>query len=216
MAPKEWVIKASAKAFRKQRKVPAFATVATLASLVNTMRYQILATMPYRDDDSPLAKRQRLVSFLQTAALLYESLLLLQRLGKHFRHSATFQLNLAPLLSDKKVTRLRDGPLKRIRNQFAYHLNEGTMALALKWLRGRETYTFAESSGQRKADVYYSLVDEAVFRFAVAADPNRQSYSRRFRSLFSRTKDLAIAVADGSDLLIGEYLVGQGWQLEQT
>lgn len=103
----QWNIETDTAHFDKLKTQESFWQLVTLARSVNALRFVHVALLDHKDDgDTTRANRTRFNSFFFNCALLYEALLLLERLPKHYRNVPSFE-KLHEILKDPVATELR-------------------------------------------------------------------------------------------------------------
>src|SRR5690348_11285172 len=112
-----WGIELEKEQFKKIKTEERFWQLVALSRAVNALRFVQSALLAYgSDDDSIPAQRTRNNSFFFNSALLYEALLLVERLGRYF-HSVPEFNDLRQLLKDPTATELRNSSLAALRNR---------------------------------------------------------------------------------------------------
>ena len=211
-APPSWELWCDHAQYLQFRKDPSFPALLALARVVNTLRYHFVALLGCQDDSSPSGTRQRLTSFLFTAATLFEALVLVQRLGKVFKGVPAFDDRLALIFKDPTVRELRDGLLDRFRNQAVYHFQESTFEQALPILDDAPRHVFAAGQGWRNADVHYGLADLLVYHFAVNDPADNTAFVERFKDMLKKVTAVVLRLNDDADHLIVDRITAMGWQ----
>src|SRR4051812_31749690 len=98
---KQWVIETDKVHFTKLKSEKWFQQTVALSRAVNTLRFVQIAMLAHSpEDDSLHASRTRINSFFFTCALLYEALLLVQRMCEHCRDLPAFA-QLHAILKDR-------------------------------------------------------------------------------------------------------------------
>jgi len=147
-----------------------------------------------------------------TCSLLYEALLLVQRLPKNFHQRPEF-LPLHQILKDKTATALKDSNLKPLRNQLAFHFDEGEVESQLA--KNAFTPVFAIGEGDTNADVYFELADACTLGTFSGLQLGQSDAKEQFGELAERVTDLAVRFMDAADSFINETLLSDGWKLEE-
>ena len=117
--------------YQEYRKDPALPSLLALARVVNALRYHGVVLLACENDPTPSGTRQRLTSFLYSAATLHEALLLVHRLGRVFKGVPAFDSRLALIFRDPIIQELEGGLLARFRNDAVFHFQETTFEEAL-------------------------------------------------------------------------------------
>jgi hypothetical protein len=198
-------------AFEAQKSNSRLHQAATLARIVNSLRFAQAAARDRLGDNSPAASRQRASSFFYVCGLLYEGFRFADRLGKDFKSSHTFQECFAPLLSEDRVKSLRAGVLNRLRNKAVYHHDDDVFSKGLALLQENEL-VFATADGDKPSDVSYDLADIAVLRFALNSSSPTGAFQNEVSGLMVDVVEAATRFSVCADSLIRETLRGLGWQ----
>ncbi|SRR6266700_318258 len=211
--PKRWKIKIDKSRFDTLKSEERFCQLVALSRAVNAMRFVPSVLEAHREDDgSPKASRTKFNSFFFTYSLLYEALLLVQRLPKNFHQRPEF-LPLQQMLKDKTATALKDSNLNPLRNKLVFHFDEVEVKSQLA--KNAFTPVFAIGEGDTNADVYLEIADACTlgtFSGLRLSEPNAKE---QFSELAKRVTDLAIRFMDAADDFINKMLLSDGWELEE-
>jgi len=153
-----WTIEINQQRFEDLKTSDRFCQLVALARVVNALRFVQAPLLTSATKDTPEAHRTRYNSFFFTSALLFEGMLLVERLAKHFRDVPEFKTGLWPLLKDHAVTDLRKLNLKQIRNTLVFHFGEDEVRAQL----ARSTNIaprFTSGAGNANINVYHQLAD---------------------------------------------------------
>lgn len=208
----DWELWCDAAQYSKYSKDPAFPSLLALARVVNALRYHAVVLLACENDPTPSGTRQRLTSFLYTAATLYEALLLVQRLGKVFRGVPAFDNRLALIFKDPVVRELQEHILPRFRNQVVFHFQESTFKEALPILEKAPRHVFAAGRGWRNADVHYGLADLLVFHHAVHNPADESDFAERFKDMLQKVTAVVLRLGDDADHLVTDRVAAMGWR----
>jgi hypothetical protein len=116
-----WHIDTDKARFDKLKTQESFWQLVALARAVNALRFVHVSLLGHETDEETLkATRTRFNSFFFNCALLYEALLLVERLSKYYRDYSAFE-NLRAILKDPVATELRQSNLASLRNRLALH-----------------------------------------------------------------------------------------------
>ena len=212
--PKSWKIKVDKSRFETLKSEERFCQLVALSRAVNAMRFVQSALEAHREEDgSPQALRNKFNSFFFTCSLLYEALLLVQRLPKNFRQCPEF-LPLHQILRDKTATALKDSNLNPLRNQLTFHFLENEVKSQLSKQNGL-TPVFAIGGGDTNADVYFELADACTLGTFSGLQLGQPGAEEQFGELAQRVTDLAVRFMDAADNFINKTLLSDGWELEE-
>ena len=121
---KRWTIEIDKARFDELKSDARFWQLVALSRAVNTLRFVQAALLAHPEEsDSLQAKRTKFNSFFFTCALLFEVLLLVERMCKYFRLDPAFD-PLHEILKDPNATELRNSNLSPLRNQLTFHFLE--------------------------------------------------------------------------------------------
>lgn len=104
---------------------PQFIAVPAVARIVDSILYTGRVVRGHRQSDSPSGHRRRSPSFLYSAALLSVALAHGERAGQHLNQGASLTRELALILRDPEVIKLRSDAFRRLRNQAVFHHDDG-------------------------------------------------------------------------------------------
>ncbi|MBZ5629658.1 MAG: hypothetical protein LAO06_12415 [Acidobacteriia bacterium] len=207
MASKQWHIEINKARFNKLRTEERFWQLVALSRAVNALRFVQVALLGHEHDDNSLrATRTRYNSFFFNCALLYEALLLVERLGKNYRDFLEFE-KLRQLLKDSVATELRNSSLARLRNQLTFHFLEGEIGAQLA--KPDLVPRFASGQGEANADVYYELGDACAL--GAFAGPSLEEPAALEKRIAEAT-DLALRFMDSAEEFIVAVLKAEGWE----
>ena len=123
MIPPDWRIECDAATFERIKGEESFQQILALARAVNGLQFVLSALVSDAQDFSPAASRSRIKSFLFGSAILYESLLLVEKMNQQFGRNETFKQGLHTLLKDPTARTLRQSHMGPARNFAVFHYN---------------------------------------------------------------------------------------------
>jgi hypothetical protein len=154
---KRWTIEIDKPRFDKLKSEERFWQLVTLSRAINALRFVHAALLAHpADDDSLRAMRTRYNSFFYNCALLYEALLLVERLAKHFRDVPEFT-PLREILKDRTATEIRNFNLNPLRNQVTFRFSED--AIGGQLMKMDMQPRFVSGQGTTNENVYNELAD---------------------------------------------------------
>lgn len=162
--------------------------------------------------ERPAAMRQRITTFLLTAAALFEGLRLLQGMRQNFRERHAWQREIAPILQDRLFDRLFGDSLRPLRDGAVFHFFYDVLGPPLKRLPA-ENVIFLSSFGRAQGQLVYELSDRLALDIFIGDAATMEQHLDRARVLMTRTRDLLIQVNNAGEALIAEYAYEQGFQL---
>ena len=162
----------------------------------------------------PASARSSVNSFLFAASVLYEGFLLVEKLGRNFKHLDSFRSGFGVLLRDKKVRALRESVLKRMRNKFVFHFDEKVAKESLQNFVLPE-YKFASGIGKAAGEMVFVLADEAVINYLLQPAPgeSNNSLAKRYREIVQDTTELMGKFLEAAEKLMGDVLKGMGFKI---
>lgn len=208
-----WRITLPQTAFHLLMQDPEFREVVKLARAANAVLFCQLLLI---EEAADTAQRQRIRmnAFLYLCPVLYEALdYARNHLGKHLRHYTQFTAKFQPLFKDKRVWEFHDRVLKTVRNQGVFHFSSEGIPNGLAGL-DRDSYDFVIADGQRVADVYHVLADEAVVHAGFGVSGTREDVVRDLRPLIQEAARLSTRFSEAAESLIAEVLLAKGWDLK--
>jgi hypothetical protein len=208
---KRWSIEIDKDSLNELKTQERFWQLVALSRAINTLRFVQTALLAHPEQDgSPQAIRTRFNSFFFTCSLLYEALLLVERLCKNFHQSPDF-LPLREILKDTVATELRNTNLNPLRNRLTFHFfeNEIGAQLAKHDVKPR----FAIGEGDTKADVYFEIADACTLGAFSGFQLNQPNAIEQFGELGARVTDLAVRFVDTAEEFINRTLIADGWKL---
>ena len=118
--------------FAKLRSDRGFIVLVTLARSVNALYFCFRSAIDYSNDDTPAGLRQHINAFLFSGAVLYEALLVADKLKKHFEDRESYRNGFGKLLNQDETKLLRKTILEQIRNTSTFHFDEGVTRKTIK------------------------------------------------------------------------------------
>jgi hypothetical protein len=121
MTPPDWHFECDTAIFERIKTEKRFQQILALARAVNGLQFVISALVNDAQDFSPRARRSRINSFLFGSAILYEGLLLVEKMNQQFGRNETFEQGLQTLLKDPTARSLRRPHMGPARNFAVFH-----------------------------------------------------------------------------------------------
>jgi hypothetical protein len=208
-----WSFSASAEEFDRYREDPQFATLLTLARVVNALQFCFHAMLEPGDGDEPAHLRQRMNGLLFSAGILHEGFAVAQTLGKHFRDRESYRDGFRKLLANPVTQKLRSTVLQTMRNEIVFHFNPDVAPTVLKTLK-LDKYVFIAGVGPQEGQTYFQLADEIVFNHLVDTHRSGEDETQVLREMFSDFSYVISGFIKAAQALVPDVLIQMGWQGE--
>ncbi len=207
MSSGEWELMISRKRFRTLRADPEFHHILALARIINSIRFANAVMLPAFGEPGPDARRQCICGLFFVGALLYEGMMLVERMGKSCRERRSWQ-PFVKLLRDPTVAALRKMHLSPLRKHATFHSDEAAFAEYVNGLDAQNT-RFVWGNGVESAHNYYELADTAAISTLVGLKESNPDYERKLGEIIGAVASLAREFIGSSDKLIAEILRGK-------
>lgn len=191
MKKEAWDISCTKSNFDKIKSDETFLGLLSLARFVNALRFCQRAALDAKSANSPSNTRSTINSFLFTSSVLYEGLLLIERLSKTYKDNKAFKSGFTKLLRDRNVQSLRDTVLKRARNKFVFHFDKDVANEALENF-DVPTINFASAIGKASGEMYFGLADELSINYLLQPNEGEtnESLTKRYIDIVQDTTKL--------------------------
>jgi hypothetical protein len=207
---KRWALEIDKARFDNLRTDERFWQLVALSRAVNTLRFVHAALLAYEhEDDSLRAHRTTYNSFFFNCALLYEALLLVERMCKHFHQVPGFA-PLHEILKDRTATELRNSNLNPLRNQLTFHFFENEIGTQLV---KTDVVPFVSGEGETNADVYYELADLCTLGAFSGLHLNEPGALEKLAEQIEATTNLAVMFMDAAEGFLVAVLKADGWEM---
>lgn len=205
-----WSVEIDAARFNKLKQEEGFWQLLALSRAVNALRFVHAALLGHESEsDSPRGQRTQMNSFLFNCALLYEALLLVERLCKHYRNFPDFAA-LHSILKDPVATELRNYSLAPVRNRLTFHFDEDEMGAQLAKPDMKPT-AFSYGDGEANVDAFYGLADICAMRSFSAFPFSKEGLNELMKRAETATQ-LSVRFMDAAEEFIVAVLRADGWQ----
>jgi hypothetical protein len=201
MNPPDWQIECDATVFEQLKRDASFQQILALARAVNSLQFVLDAFVTDRQDTSSKAKRSRINSFLFGSAILYEGLLLVERMNQQFGQNALFKQGLHTLLKDPTAQRLRKTHMGPARNRAIFHYDVGEFGRILKDAGAHEC-DFMEGRGASGRESYFPFADALAAEVWMRTGIADEEFYKNMGALVSATRELAKRFIERSHRLI--------------
>lgn len=142
-----WDVLCKPAIFEKLQGKESFWQIVALARAVNALSFAHWIMEPALKDASQNGRRTRNNSFLLTCGVLYEGLLLVEKMNKHFGRNEVFTNGLRKLLKDKIARKMRASHLEPARNNVVFHFLPSSLGKLID-IPGDYECIFASGEGQ--------------------------------------------------------------------
>lgn len=215
MADRDWCIKVPSGRFEALRRDERFRQVLVLGRMLNSLRFLQCTFLSAADLKPPGDFRQRLNAFFFIVAVMYEGLILLKRMGKHFQGSNNWQHKIVPILRDGAFDRLFSASMGPLRNQAVFHFFEDALKEPLDGCDSKD-FTVVAGSGRGQKEVFYELSDRLTLGLFIGKSVSTEEQTRHVITLMNQTLDLLKEIVEASESLIGEYCSSEGLAFESV
>jgi hypothetical protein len=210
---KRWTIEIDKARFDELKSDARFWQLVALSRAVNTLRFVQAALLAHPEEsDSLQAKRTKFNSFFFTCALLFEVLLLVERMCKYFRLDPAFS-PLHEILKDPTATELRNSNLSPLRNQLTFHFLENEIGEQL--VKNDVNPRFVTGQGVTNEDVYYELADVCTLGAFSGLQLNQADAVEQFGKQAQTATELAVRFVKAAEEFINKVLLADGWKLRE-
>jgi hypothetical protein len=210
----QWDIVCEPAILEKLKTEERFWQVIALARSVNALSFAHWAMVPVLEDDSWHGKRTRTNSFFFACGILYEALLLVEKMNKNFHTEDTFG-GLKTILKDKTARKIRSLHLGRARNNVVFHYLPESFGEIVN-IPGLSECSFVAGVGKTRVQSYYTFADVLAMEFFVGfAANNSEKFYDVLGELMISTRQLAANFVDAADHLISRCLLTWGFKMRE-
>lgn len=210
----QWDIVCEPAILEKLKTEARFWQVIALARSVNALSFAHWTMVPVIEDDSLHAQRTRTNSFFFACAILYEALLLVEKMNKNFHTEDTFA-GLKAILKDKTAQKIRSLHLGRARNNVVFHYLPESFGEIVN-IPGLSECSFVAGVGKTRIQSYYTFADVLAMEFFVGfAANNSERFYDVLGELMISTRQLAANFVDAADHLISRSLLTWGFKMRE-
>jgi hypothetical protein len=208
-----WSLQCDNAVFERIKNEESFQQILALARAVNGLRFAISAMVPDANDMSPTARRARINSFLFGSAILYEGLLLVEKMNKRFGLNEIFSQGLHTLLKDPVARRLRKSHLGRVRNFAVFHYASEEFGKIVNSASVDEC-EFMVGRGNSGRESYFPFADTLAAEVLMGRASDDDAFYDDLGLVMSETRELATHFTDFSHRLILKCLHEWGFILQ--
>jgi len=201
MDASDWRIECDSVVFERIRSERSFQQILALTRAVNSLQFVFDAFVSDALDVSLTARRSRINSFLFGSAILYEGLLLVERMNKEFRNHDVFMQGLHALLKDPIARTLRDSHMGPARNFAVFHYDSEELGRILKDASVHEC-EFMEGRGTSTLGCYFPFTDTLATELWAGRAGSEEEFYKNLGKQMGDTRDLAKRFIESSHRLI--------------
>jgi hypothetical protein len=206
----DWRIECDTATFEKIKSDESFHQVLALVRAINGLQFVISAMVTDAQDFSPAAKRSRLNSFLFGSAILYEGLLLVEKMNKHFGRNEVFNQGLHTLLRDPAARTLRRSHMGPARNFAVFHYDPEEFGRIVNSASVYEC-EFMTGRGKSSPESYFPFADALAAEVLMGQANADEDFYKRLGLVMSETRDLSNRFIRFSERLITKCLHDWGF-----
>jgi hypothetical protein len=186
-----WRIECDATVFDRVKDQVTFHQLIALARAVNSLQFVVSAMVMNEKDTSPLARCSRINSFLFGSAILYEGLLLVERMNQQFGQNKVFNQGLYTLLRDPLAGKLRKHHMNPARNRAVFHFDSEEFGNIMKDTGVEDVCEFLAGRGSSSSKTYFPFADVLATQILMSRVGNDEDFYESLGSVMSDTKVLA-------------------------
>jgi hypothetical protein len=206
----DWHIECDTVIFEKIKGDESFQQILALARAINGLQFVISAIVTDAQDFSPAARRSRINSFLFGSAILYEGLLLVEKMNKQFGSNEVFNQGLHTLLKDPAARTLRRSHMGPARNLAVFHYDSEEFGRIVNSASVDEC-EFMTGRGNSSPESYFPFADILAVEVLMGEANVDEDFYERLGSVMSETRDLSLRFTKFSQRLISECLYDWGF-----
>lgn len=208
----KWKIVTDKADFDNLKTKESFWCLVALGRAVNALFFVHQAIVAHEGDASPAAVRARHNSVLFSCGILFESLLLVQNIGKHFSDVPEFR-TLSALMNSRDARKILDSDFSRLRNTLVFHFDPAEVGRQLEKLDLTEPI-FTSAQGRTNGQIYCELSDICAFR-TLYGPSNPGEDAHLAESEFTRlASKLIVDFSNLAQDFIQTSLSATGWFIE--
>ena len=214
MQPNAWTLVCDTTTFERVKNEKNFQQILALARAVNSLRFAVSAMVTNANDISPTARRARINSFLFGSAVLYEGLLLVQKMNQQFGRNEIFQKGLHILLKDPSALRLQRKHMNPARNFAVFHYIPEQFGRIVSSATV-DVCEFMVGHGNSGRESYFPFADTLAAGVLMGRSRDDDAFYEALGSVMSDIQDLATRFVDSSHKLILKCLKDWGFILQR-
>lgn len=203
----DWRIECDATVFEQIKGEESFQQILALCRAVNSLQFVVSAFDA--QNVSPTAQRSRINSFLFGSAILYEGLLLVEKMNQHFGSNELFSQGLHTLLRDPVARDLRKSHMGPARNFAVFHYDPAEFGRIVK-SAGVDECEFMVGRGTSASEGYFPFADVLATQLLMGVANADEEFYEQLGSVMGKTRDLGVRFIEFSHKLILKCL--SGWR----
>lgn len=210
--PKKWKISCDRTTFEACRSDDKFPFIVALAAM-NALNFAHSPFLHAGERNTPDAQRDRLNSYFFASAILYEVLVLIQKMHKAFQNDEIFQNGLRLLAKGTVAEKLKSNNLDPVRNGAVFHFLPERFAETLEKATCDEC-PFIEAEGNANKSVYYPFADVITAEMLVGFASDDEVFDAALADSMTKTREMLLKFALAAETLIIARLKGWGFRLD--
>jgi hypothetical protein len=195
----DWRIECDSAVFERIKGEAGFQQILALSRAVNSLQFVVWAFDA--ENISPTAQRSRINSFLFGSAILYEGLLLVEKMNQHFGSNEIFSRGLHTLLRDPVARALRKSHMGPARNFAVFHYEPTEFGRIVKGA-GVDVCEFMVGRGTSASEGYFPFADTLATQLLMGEANADEKFYEHLASVMSETRDLGVRFIEFSQKLI--------------
>jgi hypothetical protein len=195
----DWQIQCDAVVFEQIKGETSFQQILALGRAVNSLQFVVAAFDA--QNVSSTAQRSRINSFLFGSAIIYEGLLLVQKMNQQFGHNQLFKKGLHTLLKDPVALRLQEHHMAPARNSAVFHY-EPTEFGKMVESASVDVCEFMVGRGTSASEGYFPFADMLATQLLMGRANADEEFYEHLGSVMSETRDLGVRFIEFSHALI--------------
>ncbi|HEX9201255.1 MAG TPA: hypothetical protein VF865_16975 [Acidobacteriaceae bacterium] len=205
----EWRVSIPRERFRALRGELHFRHALVLGRMLNSLRFLEVAYLDSKENEGTGGARQRFAALFFIAAVLFEGLNLLRRIGNSFKENNRWKERVVPILRSGRFDKLFGNSLQPLRNQVVFHFFEDSLAEPLSRM-DPESVVFVAGSGRSQGEVNYELSDLLAIDLFMGHHASAEEEIRHFKFLLAESRDLLLEVIAAGEGVLAEYCERNG------
>jgi hypothetical protein len=198
MSAPDWRIECDAVVFERIKGEANFQQILALSRAVNSLQFVVSA---FDAQNTAAAQRSRINSFLFGSSILYEGLLLVQKMNQHFGHNQIFKEGLHTLLKDQVALRLQKHHMGPARNSAVFHYEPKEFGRMVE-SASVDICEFMVGRGTSGSESYFPFADVLATQLLMGRASSDEDFLKQLGSVMSETRELAIRFIAFSHKLI--------------
>lgn len=195
----DWRIQCDTVVFERVKGEASFQQILALSRAVNSLQFVVSAFDA--QNISSTAQRSRINSFLFGSAILFEGLLLVQKMNQHFGHNQIFKKGLHTLLKDPVALRLQKHHMGPARNSAVFHYEPREFGRMVE-SASVDVCEFMVGRGTSASEGYFPFADVLATQLLMGRADAGEEFYEHLGSVMGETRDLGVRFIEFSHKLI--------------